>query len=183
MFCVAASSKTLHDARRSDRKVTPKGSILHFSTKSLVFVPGTTKTAADKDFSRQTANSFPAMFTDSQTNILRALVNCIVPADDYPGGWDAGVGEYLARLLTQEPQFLFAYHSGLDALKMEAPEFPVWMPDAQNALLMRLEQDKVQGAFFRLLVTHVMEGFYAGPGSGGNRNGIAWQMIGYQVTA
>ena len=55
--------------------------------------------------------------------------------------------------------------------------------DAQNALLTRLEQDKEQGTFFRLLITHVMEGFYADPGNGGNRNGIAWQMLGYKVTA
>jgi hypothetical protein len=180
---VAASAKTLHVVRSSDREDTPKGSILHFSTKSLVFVPGPTKTAADKDFSRQTANSFPTMFTDTQTHTLRALVNCIVPADDYPGGWDAGVGNYLERLLTQEPQFLFAYRSGLDTLELEAPEFHLWMPDTQTTLLTRLEQDKVQGAFFRLLVSHVMEGFYADPGNGGNHDGIAWQMIGYKVTA
>jgi hypothetical protein len=180
---VAASAKTLLYARSSDREETPKGSILHFSTKSLVFATGSAKTAADKDFDRPASNSFPAMFTDSQTNILRALVNCIVPADDYPGGWEAGVGEYLARLLTREPQFLFLYRSGLEVLEMEAPEFHLWMPDAQNALLMRLEQDKVRGAFFRLLVSHVMEGFYADPGSGGNHHGVAWQMIGYKVTA
>lgn len=114
---------------------------------------------------------------------LRALVNCIIPADDYPNGWDARVGEYLAHLLTQEPQFLFPYRSGLDAFEAETPGFPALPASAQNALLTRLEQDKVRSAFFRLLVTHVMEGFYADPGNGGNRGGVAWQMIGYKVTA
>ncbi len=123
------------------------------------------------------------MFTEIQTKTLRALVNCIVPADDYPDGWTAGVGEYLSRLLTREPQFLFLYRSGLDALEAEASDFHEWTADAQNMRLTLLEQDAVRGAFFRLLVTHVMEGFYADPGNGGNRNGVAWQMIGYKVTA
>jgi len=119
---------------------------------------------------------------ERQTQTLHALVNCIVPADDYPNGWDAGVGEYLARLLTREPPLLFAYRSGLDAIEAEAPGFCLLPAPAQNALLTCLEREE-RGAFFRLLVTHVMEGFYADPGSGGNRDGIAWQMIGYKVTA
>lgn len=121
--------------------------------------------------------------TERQLEALRTLANCIVPADDYPNGWDAGVGEYLARLLTQEPPLLFAYRTGLDAINAEAPDFCALPLDTQNALLLRLEMDAQRGAFFRLLVTHVMEGFYADPGNGGNRDGIAWQMIGYKVTA
>ena len=124
-----------------------------------------------------------ALLNEHQTKTLQTLVNCIVPADDYPNGWDAGVGEYLARLLTQEPRFLFPYRSGLDAINAEAPDFCRLLSPAQNAWLTRLEQDKERGAFFRLLVTHVTEGYYADPGNGGNWGGIAWQMLGYKVTA
>lgn len=123
------------------------------------------------------------LLTETQTATLRAVVDCIIPADDYPGGWDAGVGDYLARLLTHEPPFLFACQRGLDALEAQAPGFARLPADAQNALLTLLEQDQEHGAFFRLLVIHVMEGFYADSGNGGNRGGIAWQMIGYTVTA
>lgn len=122
-------------------------------------------------------------FTDSQTETLRALVNCILPADDYPDGWDAGVGDFLARLLTREPQFLFIYRAGLDKVNADAPGFPLLPADAQAAFLRSLEPEAAQGAFFRLLVSHALEGFYADPGNGGNRDGIAWQMIGYTVTA
>ena len=126
---------------------------------------------------------FNSLFTGSQTETLRALVNCIIPADDFPGGWDAGVGDYLARLMTREPQFLLTYRAGLDALDADAPGFSALPPDAQEAFLKDLEQDAAQGAFFRMLVTHTLEGFYADPGNSGNRDGVAWQMIGYTVTA
>jgi hypothetical protein len=35
--------------------------------------------------------------------------------------------------------------------------------------------------FFRRLVEHSMEGFYGDPGNGGNKNGAAWDMIGFRV--
>ena len=127
-------------------------------------------------------NKHSMTLSELQLETLRALVNCIIPADEYPSGWEAGVGDYLARLLTQEPQCLFAYRSGLDALEAEAPAFSRLTED-QNALLAQWEQDTAHGPFVRLLVSHVMEGFYADPGSGGNREAISWQMIGYKVTA
>ena len=33
----------------------------------------------------------------SQQRTLRAAVDRIIPADDYPSAWQAGVGDYLAR--------------------------------------------------------------------------------------
>lgn len=118
-----------------------------------------------------------------QAQTLRAVVECILPADDYPSGWESGADEYLVRLLTREPRFLFVYQLGLDALESEAKGFHRLSPDAQNAFLTQLEQDKARGAFFRLIVSHVLEGCYADPGNGGNRNMVFWQMIGYEVTA
>ena len=147
---------------------------------------GCLKKRSHKELSASAANSVvmtQSLFTERQGETLQALVNCIVPADDYPDGWDAGVGTYLARLLTQQPLLLFPYRFGLDAIRAEAPDFCSQPAFAQNAWLTRLEQDPERGAFFRLLITHVMEGFYADPGNGGNRDSIAWQMIGYKVTA
>ncbi len=131
----------------------------------------------------------------TQISVLRAAADRIIPADDFPGAWAAGVGDYFAQLLTREPQFLFTYRQGLDALKAETQAvsgraFAEMEPDAQDALLARVESGEVQAewpldpeAFFRLLVAQTMEGFYADPGNGGNRDGIAWEMIGFRVTA
>ena len=124
------------------------------------------------------------MFTKQQTQTLRATVNRIIPADDYPNGWDAGVGDFLLRLLTLEPRFLPLYQDGLAGLdefaQAEAGQpFAALGNEAQDSLLTRLEDSP----FFRLLVTQTMEGYYADPGNGGNKDGISWQMIGFQVTA
>ena len=136
----------------------------------------------NKDIHRHTANRFCAMLTPLQTEILRAAVTCILPADEYPDGWDAGVGAYLTRLLTREPGLLFTYQRGLDALGSEEGGFHRLERPVQNTLLTRLESEPERGAFFRLLIAHTMEGFYADPGNGGNKDGVAWKMIGYGVT-
>ena len=107
-----------------------------------------------------------AIFTPLEQQTLRAAVNQIIPADDYPSGWDAGVGDYLELLMTREPRYLPIYHAGLSELaELQGP------------------YGAEPSVFFDLLVEHVMEGFYADPGNGGNQDGVAWRMIGYEVTA
>ena len=135
------------------------------------------------------------LLSENQIATLRAAVDRIVPADDYPSGWEAGVGNYFAHLLTREPPFLFPTRLGLDALEAEAQAtegkaFAALTPEAQDALLVRIEAGDVQTdwpqpapAFFRRLTQQVMEGYYADPGNGGNKDGVAWKMIGFRVTA
>ena len=128
------------------------------------------------------------MLTETQTETLRAAVDRIIPADDYPGGWELGVGDFLARLLTREPELLFTYRQGLDALDAEAQAaagtaFAALGAEAQDALLHHADAGEGRAAgFFPLLIQQAMEGYYADPGNGGNKNGIAWDMIGFKVT-
>lgn len=133
--------------------------------------------------------------TEPQTQTLRAAVDRILPADDAPSGWEADVGGYFAHLLSREPQFLAPTRAGLDALDAEArsagaASFAALAPDAQDALLARVEAGDVRTGwpappadFFRRLVNQAMEGYYADPGNGGNKDGAAWKMIGFRVTA
>ena len=118
---------------------------------------------------------------------LHAAVDRVIPADDWPSGWEAGVGDYLALLWTREPQFLPVYQQGLEALDTaatatEGAAFAALTNDRQDAVLARAEIG-ADAAFFRLLVQQTMEGYYADPGNGGNKNGAAWEMIGFRVTA
>ena len=132
---------------------------------------------------------------EPQSETLRAAVDRIIPADDAPGGWAAGVGDYFALLLSREPRFLFPTRQGLDALDAEAQatessSFAALAPDAQDRLLMRVEAGNVRADwplppadFFRRLVSQAMEGYYADPGNGGNKGEAAWKMIGFRATA
>ena len=118
-----------------------------------------------------------------QISVLRSAINRIIPADDFPSGWDAGVGNFFAQLLTTETQYLFAYQQGLNQIEAEAflmfrSKFAALEPEQQDILLARTEAD-----FFNLLVSQTMEGFYSDPGNGGNKDRIAWKMIGFEVTA
>ena len=135
------------------------------------------------------------LFSTQQQTTLQAAVNRIIPPDDYPGGWEAGVGEYLMHQFERDLKDAIArYQAGLDALEAEAhahygADFAALNAPSQDALLARIEQGKVTTAwpidpaeFFTMVVNHSMEGFYSDPGNGGNRNGIAWRMIGFEVT-
>jgi hypothetical protein len=134
------------------------------------------------------------MFSDIQTNTLQAVVNRIIPPDDWPGGWEAGVGDYLFRQFERDlNDAAETYRQGLDALEAEAQAagsagFVAIDAAAQDALLSRVEQGDVQtqwatdpAHFFVMLVDHCAEGFYSDPGNGGNRDEVAWIMIGFEV--
>jgi Gluconate 2-dehydrogenase subunit 3 len=136
------------------------------------------------------------MFTERQLATLRALIDRIIPADDFPSGWEAGVGDYLAGQFVRDlrPQ-LERYRAGLDALEVEArAAIGVGFADMdathQDELLRRVEAGQVTAAwpidpaaFFRDAVEHTMEGFYSDPANGGNREGVSWGMIGFEVRA
>lgn len=135
------------------------------------------------------------MFDAEQTKCLRALLDTVIPPDDYPGAWEAGVGDYLMGQLTGDlADKLPLYRSWLDGLAAEARAV-VGMDFADMSLaerteaLARIERGAVETAwsiepasFFREIVEHCAEGYYSDPGNGGNRDGIAWQMIGFEVS-
>jgi len=134
------------------------------------------------------------MLTPVQTATLRAAIDRIIPPDDFPGGWEAGVGDYVLRQLQRDLQPLAAlYGAGLDSLDGEAravagTDFAALGAPAQDALLEAIERGHVTtvwpvdpATFFRYLVEHAMEGFYSDPGNGGNRGAVSWRMIGFEV--
>ena len=135
------------------------------------------------------------MLTQPQQTTLRALVDRLIPADDYPGGWDAGVGDYLDRQFRGDlGDFVQTYRAGLDALDAEARAtsgmgLAEMDPAAQDDLLGRVERGEVATdwridpvEFFRAAAEHAAEGYYGDPGNGGNRDGVSWRMIGFEVT-
>jgi hypothetical protein len=132
------------------------------------------------------------LFNDVQQETLHAALDRLIPADDFPGAWDAGCGDYIAGQLNgQLAHLLPVYQAGLDGLEAEAlrqfqRNFSQLLPDQQDALLLRVETGDTHAEwqtapreFFSALLNHTAEGYYADPGQGGNRERISWQMIGF----
>ncbi|MGP3910785.1 gluconate 2-dehydrogenase subunit 3 family protein [Nonomuraea sp. NBC_00507] len=128
--------------------------------------------------------------TPEQAATLSAVVDTIVPADEYPSGTEAGVLDYL------EGRFdLRAYYAaGLDAVEAEArgrygARFPVLSYERREELLRGVESGDTRTpwpfdpvVFVNTVVGHVMEGFYGDPDNGGNRDAVSWRMIGFEVS-
>src|SRR6185369_1532665 len=124
---------------------------------------------------------------------LRAVVDCLIPPDDYPGAYEAGVCDYLERLyqtdLASQLEFCAA---GLDCVDTEsrfrfATAFADLTPDLQSSILQAIETGNVLALwpisptqFFNLLVTTTAEGYYSDPQQGGNRGSISWEMTGFE---
>ena len=134
------------------------------------------------------------LFSERQAATLRALVDRLIPADDFPSGWEAGVGDYLAGQLVGDLRpLLEQYRAGLDALDAEAQasagaHFAALTAEVQDTLLGRIEAGVVvtpwpvdPQVFFSHAVEHAAEGYYGDPGNGGNRDVAAWRMIGFEV--
>jgi hypothetical protein len=123
-----------------------------------------------------------------------AISDRIIPADETCGAAEAGSADFLLRLLNgelSEKQPL--YLVGLDAIDRESQfrhhrAFAALRPTEQDALLREIESGQVKttwavspAGFFQMLVEHVLEGFYADPGNGGNRDSVSWKMVGYRA--
>jgi len=132
------------------------------------------------------------MLTSQNWHTLHALMDRIIPPDDFPGAWAAGVGDYLTGQFERDLRSqVEAYQLGLEALEAEAlavmgAGFIVLDVAAQDTLLSRVERGEVMAAwsgepagFFQMVIMHVMEGYYSDPGNGGNWDKVAWRMIGF----
>jgi len=129
----------------------------------------------------------------NKNKTLRSLVDCLIPADDFPGASDAGVCDFLARLfgsdLSQEIDFL---RTGLEAVDAEAiarfnRNFAELDYAQKVSTLQDIESGKVSTAwtisprrFFAMLVNTTAEGYYSDPQQGGNRGAISWVMTGFE---
>jgi len=127
---------------------------------------------------------------------LRAVVDCLIPPDDFPGAYDAGVCDYLERLfqtdLAAQSEFFLA---GLNSIDAEAlarfnKPFTNLTPDQKLSTLAAIESSQVETPwsispplFFEMLVNTTAEGYYSDPQQGGNRGAISWLMTGFEKDA
>jgi hypothetical protein len=125
--------------------------------------------------------------------VLRAAIDRIIPRDDFPSAWEAGVGDYIARQLDGDLAPLAqSFAEGLASLDAEAilshgRAFAVSSEIEQDSVLRRVEAGDVlapwpipPAEFFASLVNATAEGYYSDPGNGGNRGAVSWAMVGFE---
>jgi gluconate 2-dehydrogenase gamma chain len=139
------------------------------------------------------ANSY-RFFTPEEALCLIALCEQIIPADRHGGGaTEAGVIHYIDRQLVAVFDYdQVIYQQGIAALQqscldLHGHRFELLNPELQHQLLTNMEAGELpaqhwesldQNRFFRLVISHTMQGFYGAPRHGGNRNYMSYKMMG-----
>jgi hypothetical protein len=103
---------------------------------------------------------------------FRAVLDRIIPNDDYPSATEAGVDRFILDL----------WRSGSEPSEVLVRDGLTTMAGFTN--LPMDEQDRQLGEqadcrWFRHLCELAAEGFYADPGNGANPDAVSWAMIGY----
>jgi gluconate 2-dehydrogenase gamma chain len=134
-----------------------------------------------------------AFFNDDDTRTITALTERLMPgAPGMPGATDAGVTNYIDLALAgfDEDQQFF-YRSGLAQLDAHCKQtygkaFRSLTAEQQDETIAALQQGKAPTfvwpaaqAFFTRVRTHTMEGMFADPVYGGNKNFAGWRLIGF----
>jgi gluconate 2-dehydrogenase gamma chain len=133
-------------------------------------------------------------FTDQEAACVVAMCEQIIPADEYGGGaTEAGVIHYIDRQLVAVFDYdQVVYQRGIAALQhsclaLYQKRFEGLDPEGQLSCLELLEEEGLpaghwegvqQGSFFRLVISHCMQGFYGPPRHGGNKDYMSYRMMG-----
>ena len=134
-----------------------------------------------------------AFFNDDDRRTITALTERLMPgAPGIPGATDAGVTHYIDLTLAgfdEDQQSL--YRSGLAQLDAHCKQaygkaFRLLSPEQQDETIAALQQGKAPAfvwptaqAFFTKVRTHTMEGMFADPVYGGNKNFAGWRLVGF----
>jgi len=134
-----------------------------------------------------------AFFNDEQAATIAAFTERLMPgAPDKPGARDAGVLNYIDLALAGAYADLQDFYrrglAQLDAYCRKTYHEPFVRLDGarQDEVIAALEQGKATGftwptaqAFFDTIRTHTMEGMFADPVYGGNKDFTGWRLVGF----
>jgi gluconate 2-dehydrogenase gamma chain len=156
--------------------------------------PAATNTAAPgHDHGAGNGSGYGASLNVDESAAVKAFAERLMPgAPGKPGATDANVLNYidlaLAGAYADQQDFYRRGLAQLDAwcLKAYGKSFVKLTAAQQDEVIGALEQGKAGGfeypaaqAFFNTLRTHTMEGMFADPAYGGNRNFAGWQLVGF----
>jgi gluconate 2-dehydrogenase gamma chain len=117
---------------------------------------------------------------EAELTTLEAICEQIIPADQDPGAAGAGVVNFIDRQLAGfYKEYRQPYRSFIAEVDRRAGgSFAQTPPEKQLEILNAIEEDDSQKAFFALVVSHTMQGYYGNPRHGGNKDYCSWRMLG-----
>lgn len=131
-------------------------------------------------------------FSNAEWAVLLAACDRALPRDQDPGALDAGVPEYIDRMM-QTPE-LYEMRgdltNGLQLLDGRSraehgkgfAEIPAEQQDALLKAFRTQPTSSPEGHFFELLMVFVLEGFLGDPSYGGNKDRVGWQLVGFDTS-
>lgn len=152
-------------------------------TTGLLFFPAcNSKIEGQSDF---------LFFTENEASCINVLCEQLIPADDQFGGAnDAGVIYYIDKQLTGAfSEHAATYRTGIQKLQVHceqefSSQFQDLPAEQQIKVMNNMEGNKLAAnlwkkpsAFFRLLRSHTMQGFYGSPIHGGNKDYMSFNML------
>lgn len=142
-------------------------------------------TAACRDASREAAEAArtgapPTVLTPDEVRTLEAVADRILPPDgDAPGAKDLGAVVFIDRYMAREDEMLEGLRAGLGVLAETAGgDVADRTPEQQDEALRAFEAHP--SGLFGLVRFLVLAGAFSGPKHGGNRDGAAWALLGYE---
>jgi gluconate 2-dehydrogenase gamma chain len=140
---------------------------------------------------REVLTSSHKTFTDAEWKTLSAAVDRVLPRDGDPGALDAGVPEYIDRMLQTEgmAQMKQNFVPGLAALNRRADRmfkkpFADCTPAQQDELLTIFKdspEKSGEARWYEMLIVLSLEGFLGDPSYGGNQGEVGWKLVGFQL--
>ena len=138
-------------------------------------------------------NTEANFFSVKEIKLVEAISEQIIPTDNWLGGKDAGVVNFIdLQLIGPYRRFQQDYRKGLTALQNTCEnkfqsKFENLSWDKQTDVLKKMEAGNLGGDvwskgfnkyFFELLRSHCLQGYYGSPRHGGNKNFVSYKMIG-----
>jgi len=131
-------------------------------------------------------------FTNSEARLMDALADQIIPPDEWPGGRESGVTNFIDKQLTGPYlRFQSEYRIGLKGIQdscetLYHQKFEKLQWDEQTSFLEMMEggmmkdnvlSEGLDRKFFGLIRDHSMQAYYGSSRHGGNRDNISYKML------
>jgi len=132
------------------------------------------------------------ILTLEEAKLLDALADQIIPPDDYAGGSEAGITNYIDRQLAgfygdQSAMYKICLKAlsnkcmevyGYEFTSLDSDTRIKYLKDIESGVYNESDWDGYRpSAFFSTLRDHCMQGYYGSPRHGGNKNYVSYRMM------